>query len=295
MYGTFHRQIRRTAHQLRQQLQFQSREMVAISASSCIEYILIAQAVWWAGGVVCPINNTLHPDELATALDLLQPGYLVVDESVYAKMPGVMEKTKCCAAPNKLRVLTIGKGPKGSDWLSFPIDRSPDGEAQPELPDPILSNPGDCAAILLSSGTTGIPKAAMLSHHNLVATCYQLRHDNPQNWRGSQREIFFPPLSHVYALYVCFTMCCWLGAYVCLMPRFDLELYCRLMQDRGATLARIVPPVAKSLAEQEVVRRYKYPCLEYFSCSAAPLHVCLPLLLNSLIDANYTLAGPYCS
>lgn len=41
----------------------------------------------------------------------------------------------------------------------------------------------------------------------------------------------------------------WLRSYVYLMPRFDLELYCRLMQDRWATLARIVPAVAKMLAD----------------------------------------------
>lgn len=282
-YGAFHRQIRRTAYQLRQQMQFQPRQMVAISASSCIEYILVAQAVWWAGGVICPINNTLHPGEMTSALDLLQPDYLVVDESVHAKVPVAMQKSK--STP---RVLTIGKDPEGPScpWPSFPIDHSlddNDGKEHPDLPNPIASNPRDCAAILLSSGTTGVPKAVMLSHHNLVATCYQLRHDNPQNWRGSQREIFFPPLSHVYALYVCFTMCCWLGAYVCLMPRFELERFCRLMQDRQATLARIVPPVAKLLAEKEVVRGFEYPFLEYFSCSAAPLHVCFVHCFPSLV------------
>lgn len=269
-YGAFHQQIRRTAYQLRQQLQFQQGQMVAISASSCIEYILVAQAVWWAGGVVAPVNNTLHPNELARAMDLLKPGYWVVDDSVFVKVSVVMKRSKHSAS---LPVFTIGENPKGSKWLSFPIDRSDDREQQPELPNPIPVNPKSCAAILLSSGTTGMPKAVMLSHYNLVATCYQLHYDNPLNWRGSQREIFFPPLSHVYALYVCFTMCCWLGAYVCLMPRFDLELYCRLMQDRRATLARIVPPVAKLLAESEVVRKFRYPWLEYFSCSAAPLHV----------------------
>lgn len=271
-YGTFHRQIRRTACLLQQRLHFQPGQIVAISASSSIDYILVAQAIWWTGGIISPINNTLHPDELRRAIELIKPRYLVIDESVHDKAHAITEK--CTNAP---RILTIGKRPRGSIWPSFPIDQSPSIDNEPELFDPTPVNPKDCAAILLSSGTTGHSKAVMLSHRNLVATCYQLRYDNPQNWRGSQREVFFPPLSHVYALYVCFTMCCWLGAYVCLMPRFDLELYCQMMQDRKATLARVVPPVAKLLAEEEVVRKYKYPCLEYFSCSAAPLHV-RPLL-----------------
>lgn len=291
-YGAFHRQIRRTAFQLRQQMQFQPQQTVAISASSSIDYILAAQAVWWAGGVVCPINNTLHPDEIARALDLLQPDYLVVDASVYSKVPIVIQKSS--STP---QVLTIGNDTKRSSWPLFPIAANGEESQQPELPNPVPSNASDCAAILLSSGTTGVPKAVMLSHHNLVATCYQLHHDNPQNWRGSQREIFFPPLSHVYALYVCFTMCCWLGAYVCLMPRFDLELYCRLMQDRKATLARIVPPIAKLLGEHEVVKKYKYPYLEYFSCSAAPLHVRpfpspLQHFLSVDVNTNRTILQP---
>ncbi|KAF9887217.1 hypothetical protein FE257_010471 [Aspergillus nanangensis] len=269
-YGSFHRQIRRTAYQLRDQLAFQPGQTVSISAGSCIDYILVAQAVWWAGGVVNPINNSLHPDEIAHALDLVKPSYLVVDESLYAKIPALMKKQS-----QALQVLTIGPKPS-VHWPAFPINYSPSIDDEPELSNP-LRLPGatakdTCAAILLSSGTTGLPKAVMLSHYNLVATCYQLRDDNPANWRGSQREIFFPPLSHVYALYVCFTMCSWLGAYVCLLPRFELETYCRLLQDRKATVARIVPPIAKMLAEHPVVQKYRYPSLEYFSCSAAPLH-----------------------
>lgn len=59
-----------------------------------------------------------------------------------------------------------------------------------------------CAAIVLSSGTTGSPKAVMLSHHNLVAICEMLRSHNPDNWRGSMREIFFPvcTLFHVFSI-----------------------------------------------------------------------------------------------
>jgi len=45
------------------------------------------------------------------------------------------------------------------------------------------------------------------------------------------------------------------------------------MHEKNATLARLVPPVAVMLAENPIVDRYQYPCLEYFSCSAAPLKV----------------------
>jgi acyl-CoA synthetase (AMP-forming)/AMP-acid ligase II len=114
----------------------------------------------------------------------------------------------------------------------------------------------------------------MMSHFNLVAVCHQLHFDNPHNWRSSQQEIFFPPLSHVYGLYVCFTTCYWQGTYVCLMLRFALGVYFRLMQDRQATLARFVPPVAKALAENPVVCKYRYPQLGVF------------LVLGSTLECN---------
>lgn len=278
-YGAFHRQIRRTAYSLREG-GFRAGQTVSISATSCIDYILVAQAVWWAGGTVNPINNTLHPDELQSGLDVVKPDYLVVDETLDSTLGSAMQgSTHCQKSPGGMKILSIHRDPSASAYPAFPINRSPsadDDNDEPELADPVplTSDPeATCAAILLSSGTTGRAKAVMLSHYNLVAACLQLRSDNPANWRGSQREIFFPPLSHVYALYVCFTMCTWLGAYVCLIPRFELDLYCRLMAERKATVARIVPPVAKLLAEEPVVRRYRY-ALEYFSCSAAPLHVC---------------------
>lgn len=277
-YGFFKRQVRRTAYNLRHQLQFRPGQTVSISASSCINYILTAHAVWWAGGIVNPLNNSLHPDEIAHAIDLVRPNVLVVDRTLFEKLPQVLSKL----GRKTPVVLTIGDDDDGkerrcSQWTIFPISRSRSPTGEPELHSPITKANFDarktCAAILLSSGTTGQSKAVMLSHYNLVAVCYQLKADNPHNWRGDQREIFFPPLSHVYATYVCFTMNLWLGAYVCLMPRFDVDLYCRLLQDRSATMARIVPPVARILAESPVVRKYKYPALEYFSCSAAPLHV----------------------
>ena len=49
------------------------------------------------------------------------------------------------------------------------------------------------------------------------------------------------------------------------------DIHHKLMHEKRATLARLVPPVAVMLAENPIVDKYQYPDLEYFSCSAAPL------------------------
>lgn len=56
-----------------------------------------------------------------------------------------------------------------------------------------------CAALVLSSGTTGLPKAVMLSHYNLTGICEALRGHNPDNWRESMREVFFPVCNYPIA------------------------------------------------------------------------------------------------
>jgi acyl-CoA synthetase (AMP-forming)/AMP-acid ligase II len=280
-YGGFRRQVRQSAYWLRHILGVKSGQTISILCPSCIDYILVVHAAWWIGAVVSPVNNSLHRKEIAYAIDLIQPDFLVIHDSIFGTIPQALEL--CERQPSGLQILTLGNG--HSSWGSFPTSSILDAQESsfPEEAEAFSLDGRDSSktlcAILLSSGTTGSPKAVMLSHQNMVSAIYQLRADNPNNWRGSQREIFFPPLSHVYALYVCMTGACWLGAYVCLMPRFDLEVFCQLMQDRKATLARLVPPIAKQLAENPLVQKYKYPSLEYFSCSAAPLNVSPPYLI----------------
>lgn len=267
-YGGFRQDVKRAAHWLKTSLQLQKSQVVAVLAPSCIDYVLAVHSVWWAGGVVSLINYSLHESEIAYAFDLVEPSLIITHGTLFEK---VKNGLRLCSQQHSAQVLTFGDPHPAS--RAFP-SHLPPHSAELEVYNLQGGNPRkELAAILLSSGTTGRPKAVMLSHYNLVAAIYQLRSDNPTNWRGSQREIFFPPLSHVYALYVCMTGACWLGAYVCLMPRFVLEDFCRLMQDRRATLARLVPPIAKLLATNPLVRKYTYSDLEYFSCSAAPLNV----------------------
>lgn len=268
-YSAFRTRVRSAAYWLTNTLNFQPGQTVSIVCPSCTDYIVAAHAVWWAGGVISPVNDSLHHMEVSHIFDVVRPDIIIVHGSHYSK---IQESLRHCQRLSSPRILTLGKSIPGT--TEFPASVPPH-QRLAERPVGLQGRPSNevVAAICMSSGTTGRPKGVMLSHYNLVAALHQLRGDNPDNWRASMREVFFPPLSHVYALYVCITGCAWLGAYVCLLPRFDLKVYCRLLHERKATLARLVPPIAKILAESSEVQKYTYPYLEYFSCSAAPLTV----------------------
>lgn len=270
-HGEFVSLVKRGAAWLRRDLSLQPGQVATVISSSCIDYIIAVHSIWWAGGIVSLINDALSPSEIAYGIQLVKPDYVVVGSSASAKL--AMSLSLSGPAGSRIKVVELGG--THLQWPSWPKPNVTEN-GSPEIEAHSFAN-GDNrqvpAAIMLSSGTTGHPKAVVLSHYNLIAVNYQLRADNPDNWRSDMREVFFPPLSHVYALYVAITGAPWLGYYVCLMPRFDLESYCRLLSERKATLARLVPPVAKMLAESPVTRQYKYPALEYFTCSAAPLGV----------------------
>lgn len=270
-HGEFITLVKHGATWLRQDLGMKSGQVASVISSSCTDYIIAVHSIWWAGGVVSLINDSLSPTETAYGVELVKPDFVVVGSSASAKLEKILN-SRAAASPGIKAVALEASHPK---WPSWPKPAVAQGDSQEIEPHSFASgdNREAPAAIILSSGTTGHPKGVVLSHHNLIAVNYQLRADNPDNWRSDMREIFFPPLSHVYALYVAITGAPWLGYYVCLMPRFDLENFCRLLSQRQATLARLVPPVAKMLAESPVTRRYKYPALEYFTCSAAPLSV----------------------
>ncbi|RFU26087.1 hypothetical protein B7463_g10254, partial [Scytalidium lignicola] len=235
-YGSLREDAFRAAHTLRHQYGLCEGDTVSIISRSCVDYIIAAHSVWAAGGIVSTINHSSTAQEIAHAIQIVKPRFFIVDATVNhklneaTKLEGTISYADC-------RVFTLLSRIDGHS-LVFPND--------------FVGNPSRigyetyvldgkdartvCAAIVLSSGTTGSPKAVMLSHHNLVAICEQLRLHNNDNWRGSMREIFFP-----------------------------------LMQEKSATLARLVPTVALALAESKVVEKYKYSDLEYFSCAAAPL------------------------
>ena len=156
-YDGFRLQVRRTAFWLKNTMSLKPGQMLSIMAPSCIDYLVAIHAYWWARGIVSVINHSLHASEIHHALEQIEPDFLLFhDQSHYAVVESFDRHHE-----HQIQIITFGK--KDPRWMKF-LCASNNGEEMELVTLGIRDTREVCMTIVLSSGTTGSPKAVMLSH-----------------------------------------------------------------------------------------------------------------------------------
>ncbi|GAB3154863.1 long-chain-fatty-acid--CoA ligase [Microbacterium neimengense] len=108
----------------------------------------------------------------------------------------------------------------------------------------------DLAIIQYTSGTTGTPKGAKLTHRNLLANAAQSRAWVPSIHRGEGCVVYAVlPMFHAYGLTLCLTFAMSMGARLVLFPRFDPDMVLAVTKKHPATFLPLVPPIADRLLQ----------------------------------------------
>ncbi len=106
----------------------------------------------------------------------------------------------------------------------------------------------DLALIQYTSGTTGTPKGASLTHRNLLSNAAQARAWVPSIVRGDGCVVYAVlPMFHAYGLTLCLTFAMSMGARLVLFPRFDPDMVLEVTKTHPATFLPLVPPIADRL------------------------------------------------
>ena len=127
----------------------------------------------------------------------------------------------------------------------------------------------DLAVLPYSSGTTGLPKGVMLSHHNLVSNLIQMQAALSIGDRDTL--IGCLPFFHIYGMTVIMNQGLRNGATIVTMPRFDLEQFLGLLEEHGVTRTYVVPPIAVALAKHPAVDAHDLSSVRTIMSGAAPL------------------------
>ncbi|KAI9787956.1 MAG: hypothetical protein M1816_007356 [Peltula sp. TS41687] len=178
------------------------------------------------------------------------------------------------------RIVLIGDGRDGAGrFKHFTAIRNT--SAVSRFRRPRITPSGDLAYLVYSSGTTGYPKGVMLSHRNIISNILMLAHVEGVNiaWdRNSCLAVL--PFFHIFGLSCQMHQAIYNGFTLVVMPRFDLEKFCRAVQSFKITFAFVVPPIVLLLSKHPVVDQYDLSSLRMLTSGAAPL-------TKELMDAFY--------
>ena len=150
-FATLWRQTCHISETLRQRFGVKPGDRVALWLKNCPEFIPGFMGILHAGAVVVPVNNFLKPDEIIHLLNDSGADVVITDAELAAHHRPLE------AARPSLRFYRIEE--LSNAVLEF---GPPTADTCPG------SEPGDLAVLVYTSGTTGRPKGAMLSHGNLL-------------------------------------------------------------------------------------------------------------------------------
>ena len=118
----------------------------------------------------------------------------------------------------------------------------------------------------------------MLSHRNIIANVLQnIALDIPLTPNSTKKHpngdtiLAFLPFFHIYGLTCILHAAVYRGIRCLVMAKFDLESWCRHVQDHKVTFSFVVPPVVLQLSKHPSVDQYDLSSLRMLGCGAAPL------------------------
>jgi len=139
-------------------------------------------------------------------------------------------------------------------------------------PAPVEIDPArDIAVLQYTGGTTGEPKAAMLSHANLTANAHQVSRHMPSFRLGQERMMAVLPFFHVFAMTAIMNSGIECGAELLLHPRFELKATLRAIARDRATIFHGVPTIYAAIATAAEKHPTRLDSLRICISGGAPL------------------------
>lgn len=238
-------------------------DRVAILAPNCAEFVIAFFGILKAGAVVTTVNSGYREREIAHQLNDSGAETLIVHETL---------KTTADLARDDVRglkreiVIRTDSSDSASFWglLENAPASSPDGAIDPS---------NDLAVLPYSSGTTGLSKGVMLTHHNLSSNVEQFtrREGEEATLVASDVVLTHLPLFHIYGMNVLMNGAIGSGATQVMMGRFDMDEFLDLMSGKRVSVLFTVPPVGLGLTQYPAVQNTDLSSLRVGFFGAAPL------------------------
>ena len=206
-------------------------DVIALFLPNCPQYIVAYYAITRIGAIAGGINPTYLPVEVLHQFDIIKPKMLIVLDALYESSikPIIQDSTIEIVVYTNLADLTeIGKVKKAIGKF---VKKIPTGKVdfsgalkyielvktKPSVPEVNIDVKEHPATYIMTGGTTGLPKAAVLTHFNVVSNTKQCK-----LWLGGERpgigNIGTLPLFHSFAHTIVMNTTLAIGGWIMLFP-----------------------------------------------------------------------------
>jgi long-chain acyl-CoA synthetase len=261
-YNELSIKVQNFALHLKESCKLQKGDRIAFLLPNCKEFVIAYYAAMTIGAIAVPLNARLTPHEIRYQLVDSLPSLVIASEQLFQLVDKAIAQLPSL---KKSIIVTI----KPEDFEST-------GLLKRNLSDLSKADvePNDPACIMYTSGTTGKPKGAMMSHWNIafgsqiikLPPCYKF--------------LCSVPLFHVAGLNSCLNTAIANAGTSILIEKFKTDQALQLIEEEQIDFITVVPTILNMMVNSPVIDSFDLSSIKVIACGGAPLH--LELLKKAL-------------
>jgi len=238
------------------QLDLPSPACVGILLPNTPEFVIAYFGAIASGNIAVPVNYRLSPAEVGYILSDCSAPVVVTTKEQWEKVSMSGQ-----AAGVSVWILIDGEG-SGATSFTHAIRRKP-------MVSSLAFSPDDVAVLLYTSGTTGFPKGAMISHRNTLFNVSSCR--STLGYGGDDIGLLTLPLFHVTGLHSQLVALLACGATLVLQREYDTRRMLELVSEYRVTSLFLVPAVYKLITLREDLGSFDLSSVRVAAYGGAPM------------------------
>jgi acyl-CoA synthetase (AMP-forming)/AMP-acid ligase II len=257
-YSEFHTRVNRLSHYLLQQ-DIGKGDLVALSCGSRAEHFEALFALGKIGAVAVPFDFNWSAQECAAMVGFFAPKAFILEARSETKALSDL----ACERVDLRRLLTIeGSTAKGGSPYEGALEQSSaeNFDAAIQGTDPFL--------FMITSGTTGFPKACMINHQTYAMRC--LNYGMTKGMNKQERALMTLPV-HFNAGRGSVMSMLYLGGTIFIQEKFDEATVFETIEREAITYTMLVPVLCERLLRYEGLGRFRTDSLRYLGITGGHL------------------------
>nr|XP_045616936.1 4-coumarate--CoA ligase 5-like [Procambarus clarkii] len=244
----------------------ESKKRLTIFCTNAPEFFILLLGTVAAGATVTTLSSQYTVDEVARQLANSQTEMVVTDPK---------HEDVLMAALTKLRK-TLPVFVNGDSAHGHPNVRHILADSSKPCVEPVQCPLKSTAVIIYSSGTTGPPKGAELSHGAFTSNITCFTHPDyfsylPTTAETQETVVGYMPFYHLYGLYTVGMFSLYLGAKIVSLPAFTSQDFVRIVRDHKLRVVHLVPPILNFLNVSPTVTSEDLSRVRVVMCAGAPI------------------------